>query len=601
MIFYAGTFLTCLPVSFCLSACTKSEPKIEENWIAFPENLSYTQTLDEKRESYHVIPGFKYNGPLEFNRLKVTSSFNISDGIIEVSIIDWNSQTKSFSVSIATKDVSFGSYSGILEFKYDGLDIIVIGDYNIQMNLLDYRQISSPENDTDTKQLDLNGNADFKFSNFSYTGLDDIANKLEVRSEYEIQGSTITTELEPLDNNKFNVYIHVQNGKPRLLRGRLYFYYDEQLLTNSPQNDFTINLLEPTNIIEPKNKHVKIINDIYGKAIVTFAGFTYSGLNPNDLTVTSTFESSITAASYSCNIVNIDPLSHLFDVQIILKDCPHIDNVHGSFAFKLGDQTFTTSDDFSISVRTSISSTYLDVSPNAEGKISLNGLKDGVDVSDYDTLLVPRFVQVIADNALSDKGIQGLDFEDNPALEQIGDHSFANCTHLNSVTIPSSVTDIGTSAFQGSISIQSLTFEEGSAPLTIRSHAFALENDTKSKWKISLPKRTALVESLAFSRVTANELYIPSEVKKIGVSAFNAMLWLDTIYINDPADKLPDWMTNYSESDGVFVDAGYELDESKIKRVYIPNSESIDKDEAERILFDVLELPKNIHWEVAKK
>lgn len=122
----------------------------------------------------------------------------------------------------------------------------------------------------------------------------------------------------------------------------------------------------------------------------------------------------------------------------------------------------------------------------------------------------------------------------------IADGAFQNHYYLEAIVIPAGVTSIGASAFE-SADLKTVTFEDGTQPLTIGENAFRSTKLTS----IELPARTKSVGAYAFaktSKVTALslggvsvigerafyacgnwsgfELEIPASVTEIGASAF---------------------------------------------------------------------------------
>ena len=105
-------------------------------------------------------------------------------------------------------------------------------------------------------------------------------------------------------------------------------------------------------------------------------------------------------------------------------------------------------------------------------------------------------------------------------MTSIGNFAFGSCTHLESVSIPASVTSIGERAFEdGGRDATALTvsFAEGSTSLTVSEGAFAYAN-LKS---IDIPNRVTSIGESAFSNCSKLEsVSIPASVTSIGNYAF---------------------------------------------------------------------------------
>lgn len=597
-VFSIGAFACTLPLSSCLISCNNFEPEPIENKIILPANLSVQTTISQQNETIGRIYGFKFEGSLDFDKLRVFQSLDITSGIVTIDIDDWDDFNKSFSIYIYTKDVQPNVYTGNIGFTYDGKDIQVEGQTNIEYTILKHTYIFNPDNLSCESQLDENGNADFLFSNFSYTGIDDIT-KLSVKTDYSLAEAVFTTNIEALDNNKFNVNVHVENALPRTLSSLFTFYYDGELLTDTPDNEFTIKCLEHTAIFEPEVKTLRVVNDSNGKTNILFSGFSYSGLDPYKLNVNTSFETSLEHSSFSCKIININPYFKMFDVQIIMTGVKHYENINGSFTFTWDEQVWETSSDFVVNVDTSINVSLLKFSVDGDGRLCLDGFIDNdPPIEQFDTLLIPSYVQVISNSAFAGSTIGKLDFEENCSLELIDDAAFYQCYFLETVNIPASVRSIGMSAFLNDVNIKSIAFEEGAMPLTIQKDAFNGLADLTGK--VTLPKRLKKVESNLFSGSQVEKIYIPSTLEEVSERSFAGMGYLHTIYLNDNVDFLPSWMVEYDKGNNVFSNAGHASQEEN-KIVYVPNSEEIDIQDAKNVLFNSLGLPTDLNWQVIKK
>ncbi len=134
-------------------------------------------------------------------------------------------------------------------------------------------------------------------------------------------------------------------------------------------------------------------------------------------------------------------------------------------------------------------------------------------------------VRVISDNAFRDKGLQGtltipntittigsyafaenynlefIAFEENSQLEAIGSYAFTNIhSYSKSIVIPASVKSIGSYAFASS-AITGVTFETGSQLETIGSYAFSYNYNLSA---FIIPTSVTFIDSWAFESTNAS-------------------------------------------------------------------------------------------------
>ena len=121
----------------------------------------------------------------------------------------------------------------------------------------------------------------------------------------------------------------------------------------------------------------------------------------------------------------------------------------------------------------------------------------------------PKFSQLI------DGTIESLEESDLSEPNRIKDYTFYYCTSLTSAVIPSNITSIGASAFEGCSSLQTLVLNDGVQ--TIGASAFKGINVSE----INIPSTISVLETEVFANNTAlTSITIPSNITEIKDNAF---------------------------------------------------------------------------------
>ena len=189
--------------------------------------------------------------------------------------------------------------------------------------------------------------------------------------------------------------------------------------------------------------------------------------------------------------------------------------------------------------------------------------------------------QIICNEAFGDCTITGITIPES--VTSIGSFAFSECTFLESITIPDSVTSIRESAFWACISLNSVTiprsvtsigdfaFSECSSlrSVTIPDSVTSIGNTAfygcKSLESVTIPASVTSIGDWAFSDCKSLEnVTIPDSVTSIGESAFSGCTLLTSVTI-------PDSVTSIGESAFYWCDS--------LKSVTIPKSiKTIGKD-----------------------
>ena len=121
------------------------------------------------------------------------------------------------------------------------------------------------------------------------------------------------------------------------------------------------------------------------------------------------------------------------------------------------------------------------------------------------------------------KSLKGVVF--NEGLQDIGPFSFNGCRLLEYINIPSTVTEIGDSAFLGCDKLRNIVFNDGLNKIGV--YAFRYCSSLQS---ITLPSTLTQIDSYAFGECTRLiDVAVPEGIQKISSNAFNGCLALQRL------------------------------------------------------------------------
>ena len=124
----------------------------------------------------------------------------------------------------------------------------------------------------------------------------------------------------------------------------------------------------------------------------------------------------------------------------------------------------------------------------------------------------------------------------NEGLEKIGDVSFQNCKSLESINLPSSVTDIGYLAFDRCSALKEVVLSEGLKKIG----EFAFSN-CSSLESINLPSTLIKIDNFVFSScVNLREVVCIEGLPRIGEDIFSGCLSLERITFPNLSSHLED-------------------------------------------------------------
>ncbi len=144
--------------------------------------------------------------------------------------------------------------------------------------------------------------------------------------------------------------------------------------------------------------------------------------------------------------------------------------------------------------------------------------------------------------------LKNVTFEDNSKLVLIDKSAFASC-NLQNVSIPKNVVEIRDGAFSLNYNLNLVTFDKDSVLKSIGEKTFIYNYSLSN---ISLPNSLTNIGSFAFSETNLNEVTIPSSLTSFGEGAFASCNNLENIYV-ETNNK------NYVSIDGVVYSKNKEI------------------------------------------
>lgn len=171
---------------------------------------------------------------------------------------------------------------------------------------------------------------------------------------------------------------------------------------------------------------------------------------------------------------------------------------------------------------------------------------------------IPDFVEIIGENAFQYCDITSLSIPSS--VRQIGGYAFYGCAKLNNLSIPESVTFIGNYAFYGCEKLTNLNISEGvtsignyafyncdfesivlpNSLINIGDYAFS-GNPFSSLKTVSFGNNVKRIGKGAFSHTNIENITIPNSVKCIDERAFSECQYLTSISLGNELDSIGDY------------------------------------------------------------
>lgn len=134
--------------------------------------------------------------------------------------------------------------------------------------------------------------------------------------------------------------------------------------------------------------------------------------------------------------------------------------------------------------------------------------------TEFHLIKLPNGLKVIDNYAFFETAIQSVDLPSS--LTDLGDKVFSNCDSLESVTFNSANTNIGHSAFEYCASLKNVSLPKNLTKLNSSTfyHCYSLSS-------ISLPVTLTYIGSSCFSSTALTSIVFPDGIKSIGSNAFD--------------------------------------------------------------------------------
>ncbi|MBE6741500.1 MAG: hypothetical protein E7570_04265 [Ruminococcaceae bacterium] len=131
------------------------------------------------------------------------------------------------------------------------------------------------------------------------------------------------------------------------------------------------------------------------------------------------------------------------------------------------------------------------------------------------TVLLSDTITSIPTSAFMNSGIESITLPSS--LKNIGDSAFSGCYRLKNINIPATVVKINELAFSGCTALENVNFANSEASITLGNYAF---NRCTSLQEISLPNNITAIPKYCFSYSGIEQINLPSALTKIDTSAF---------------------------------------------------------------------------------
>lgn len=148
------------------------------------------------------------------------------------------------------------------------------------------------------------------------------------------------------------------------------------------------------------------------------------------------------------------------------------------------------------------------------------------------TVSIPTSVTAIGSHAFEKSGITSIDIPNS--VKSIGTYAFANCEELQTAVIPNSIVEIPKCLFQNSSKLKKV-----SLPNTINTIGYSTFYGCTNLSDIEIPNSVTVIEQSAFEKCSnLSSIVIPNSVKTLNSSAFSECTGLTSVSISENLEEL---------------------------------------------------------------
>lgn len=148
------------------------------------------------------------------------------------------------------------------------------------------------------------------------------------------------------------------------------------------------------------------------------------------------------------------------------------------------------------------------------------------------TVSIPTSVTAIGSHAFEKSGITSIDVPNS--VKSIGTYAFANCEELQTAVIPNSIVEIPKCLFQNSSKLKKV-----SLPNTINTIGYSTFYGCTNLSDIEIPNSVTVIEQSAFEKCSnLSSIVIPNSVKTLNSSAFSECTGLTSVSISENLEEL---------------------------------------------------------------